>query len=68
MIMSTGGLGTRGHSLRGQARTHKTFEVEPHSARQARISAHYHGKIVDQMNPSQRRDNSVRYPQTGLGG
>jgi len=47
---------------------HKTFEVEPHSARQAQISADYHGQTVDRMNPSRRRDNAVRYPQTGPGG
>ena len=68
MILPTGRLGITGHSTRGQARTHKTFEVEPHSARQARISADYHGRTVDRMNPSTRKDNAVRYPQTGLGG
>ena len=47
---------------------HKTFEVEPHSARQARVSADYHGRVISQMNPSKRRDNARRYPQTGLGG
>jgi len=51
-----------------RAATHKTFETEPHSARQARISAHYHGKVISQMNPNKRKDNAVRYPQTGLGG
>ena len=68
MTLPTGRLGTTGHSTRGPASKHKTFEVEPHSARQARISAHYHGRVVDRMNPSRRRDNAVRYPQTGLGG
>lgn len=68
MEISTGRLGITGHSTRGEAKRHKTFEVEPHSARQARISADYHGRTVDRMNPSRRRDNAVRYPQTGLGG
>ena len=68
MILPTGRLGITGHSTRGEAKRHKTFEIEPHSRRQARISADYHGKIIDRMNPSRRRDNAVRYPQTGLGG
>ena len=68
MILPTGRLGITGHSTRGQARSHKTFEIEPHSRRQARISADYHGKIIDRMNPSRRRDNAVTYPQTGPGG
>ena len=68
MEMTTGRLGITGHSTRGEARRHKTFEVEPHSARQARISRDYHGKTIDRMNPSRRRDNAVRYPQIGPGG
>ena len=68
MILPTGRLGITGHSTRGEAKSHKTFEVEPHSERQARISADYHGKIIDKMNPSRRKDNAVTYPQTGLGG
>jgi hypothetical protein len=68
MILPTGRLGITGHSTRGQARRHRTFETEPHSARQARISARYHGQVIDRMNPTRRRDNAVRYPQTGLGG
>lgn len=66
--MSTGRLGITGHSTRGEAKSHKTFETEPHSERQARISADYHGRTIDRMNPSKRKDNAVRYPQTGLGG
>ena len=67
MILPTGRLN---QDLPGRKRkeTHKTFEVEPHSERQARISADYHGKIIDRMNPSRRRDNAVTYPQTGPGG
>ena len=68
MTLPTVRLGITGHSTRGQARRHKTFEVEPHSARQARISRDYHGRVVDRMNPSKRKDNARRYPQTGLGG
>jgi len=67
-VLTTGRLGITGHSERGVAKQHKTFEVEPHSARQAEISADYHGKIVNRMNPSKRKDNARRYPQTGLGG
>jgi hypothetical protein len=70
MIKPTGQLGITGTSpgSKNKAATHKTFEVEPHSARQAKVSANYHGKIVDTMNPSDARENAVRYPQTGLGG
>jgi hypothetical protein len=64
MILPTGRL-NKGSKRR---ETHRTFEVEPHSERQARISANYHGKTIDRMNPSRRKDNAVRYPQTGLGG
>lgn len=46
---------------------HKTFEL-PHSQRQADVSAHYHGKIIDQLNPTEALENARRYPQTGLGG
>ena len=64
MILATGRL----NKTAKRRETHKTFEVEPHSARQAEISANYHGKVVSRMNPSKRRDNARRYPQTGLGG
>ena len=64
MILPTGRL-TKSDK---RSETHKTFLVEPHSARQARISANYHGRTIDRMNPSTRKDNAVRYPQTGLGG
>lgn len=68
MIKTTGALGITGHSTKGQAKEHKTFVLEPHSARQAQISADYHGKVIAKMNPSTRRDNAKRFPQTGLGG
>lgn len=67
-VLTTSRLGITGHSGRGVAKQHKTFEVEPHSARQAEISANYHGKVINKMNPSRRKDNARRYPQTGLGG
>ena len=66
-VLTTGRLGITGHSSKA-IKPHRTFEVEPHSARQAQISADYHGRVVNKMNPSKRKDNSVRYPQTGLGG
>jgi hypothetical protein len=70
MIKPSGQLGITGTSpgSKNKAATHKTFEVEPHSAFQANISANYHGKIIDKLNPSKARENAVRYPQTGLGG
>ena len=68
MILTTGRLGITGHSTRGQAKNHKTFLVEPHSARQAKISADYHGKVIAKLNPSKALDNAKRYAQTGLGG
>jgi hypothetical protein len=54
--------------MKGQAKKHKTFEVLPHSARQAEVSANYHGKVIDQMNPNDAMANAKRFPQTGLGG
>ena len=66
--LPTGRLGITGHGTRGEARSHKTFEVEPHSARQAQISANYHGKTVDRINPSKRKDNAVTYPSLASGG
>lgn len=67
-VLTTGRLGITGHSTKGQAKTHKTFEVPHHSARQAQISADYHGKIIDRMNPSEALANAKRFPQIGLGG
>jgi hypothetical protein len=70
MIKPTGQLGITGTSpgTKTKAATHKTFALEPHSAFQANISANYHGKTIDQLNPSKARENAVRFPQTGLGG
>jgi hypothetical protein len=66
MIKPTGQLGITG-STKGQAKAHKTFTL-PHSAYQANVSANYHGKVIDKLNPSDARANAVSYPQTGLGG
>lgn len=66
MIKPTGQLGITGTSP--VKLTHKTFTLAPHSARQAKISADYHGKTIDQLNPSEARANARRFPQTGLGG
>ena len=47
MTLPTGRLGITG-SMKGEAPKHKTFELGlkdiPHSARQAKVSADYHGK------------------------
>ena len=47
---------------------HQTFEVPFHSERQSKISADYHGKSIDKLNPNSALANAKRYPQTGLGG
>ena len=64
MTLPTGRLGITG-SMKGEAPKHKTFEVEPHSARQAKVSADYHGKTIEKLNPSKALENAKRYPQTG---
>jgi hypothetical protein len=68
MIKPTGQLGITGSTKGSNANNkHKTFTL-PHSAYQANISANYHSKTVDKLNPSDARTNAVTYPQTGLGG
>ena len=66
MIKPTGRLGITGATP--TKLTHKTFEVEPHSQRQADISADYHGKTIQKLNPTEAMENARRYPQIGLGG
>lgn len=67
MIKPTGRLGITGSAEVGRTK-HQTFEVPFHSARQAKISADYHGKAIDKLNPNSAMANAKRYPQTGLGG
>lgn len=66
-VLPTGRLGITGN-MKGMSPKHKTFEVAPHSAHRAKVSADYHGKVVDKMNPSEAMANAKRFPQIGLGG
>jgi len=66
-VKPTGQLGITGN-MRGMAKQHKTFETVPHSAHRAKVSADYHGRVIDKLNPSEARSNAKRFPQTGLGG
>ena len=67
MIKPSGRLGITGTTEVGPTK-HQTFELPYHSSRQAKISANYHGKTIDKLNPSDALDKARRYPQTGLGG
>jgi hypothetical protein len=67
MIKPTGRLGITGASKADSAE-HKTFTLPAHSERSANVSQHYHTKVLASLNPSEARENAVRYPQTGLGG
>lgn len=67
MTMTTGRLGITGRSKTGPTK-HQTFEVPFHSAHREKVSANYHGKTIDKLNPNTALANAKRYPQTGLGG
>ena len=67
MIKPTGRLGITGSVEVGKTR-HQTFELPYHSEHRARISADYHGKSIDRLNPNKALENAKRYPQIGLGG
>ena len=67
MSMTTGRLGITGTTNTGKTR-HQTFEVPFHSAHREKVSANYHGKTIDKLNPNSALDKARRFPQTGLGG
>ena len=67
MIKPTGRLGITG-AVSTSKLPHKTFETPFHSEHRAKISADYHGKAIDKLNPSEALANATRYPQTGRGG
>ena len=67
MIKPTGRLGITGVTEVGRTK-HQTFQLPYHSERQAKVSADYHGKTIEKLNPSKALENAKRYPQTGLGG
>ena len=67
MIKPTGRLGITGSVEVGKTK-HQTFEVPFHSAHREQVSANYHGKTIDKLNPNRALENARRYPQRGLGG
>ena len=67
MIKPTGRLGITGVTEVGKTK-HQTFQLPYHSERQSKISANYHGKTIDKLNPNSALDKARRFPQTGLGG
>ena len=67
MIKPTGRLGITGSVEVGPTKN-QTFQLPYHSERQSKISANYHGKTIDKLNPNDALDRARRYPQTGLGG
>lgn len=71
MIEPTGRLNSKKTVLTkkpSNTSTSTVAEVPFNSAHRADISAHYHGKVIDQLNPSKALDTARRFPQTGLGG
>jgi hypothetical protein len=66
-VLPTGRLGITGVTEVGKTKN-QTFVLPYHSDHRSQISADYHGKTIDKLNPTDAQNKARRYPQTGLGG